>query len=168
MSGLHEPGRDPATGGAHSARAEGAHPDAAAAAADTEAEYRAATQSLGDLVSELTTDLSALMRQELALAKAEAKQQASRAGKGAGMLGGAGYAAGLVVLFLSFALMWALGDLFDHIGWGALVVAALWAIVAAVLYFAGRKALNKVEPMPQTVDSVKHIPDTLHTKEELR
>ena len=168
MSGLHEPGRDPATGGVHSARAEGAHPDPAAAAADTEAERRAATQSLGDIVQELTSDLSTLMRQELALAKAEAKREATRAGKGAGMLGGAGYAAGLVLLFLSFALMWALGDLFDHVGWGALVVAVLWGIVAAVLYFAGRKALAEVEPMPQTVDSVKHIPDALHTKEELR
>ena len=64
MSGLHEPGRDPATGGVHSARAEGAHPDPAAAAADTEAERRAATQSLGDIVKELTSDLSTLMRQE--------------------------------------------------------------------------------------------------------
>ena len=168
MSGLHEPGRDPATGGVHSARADGAHPDPAAAAAATEAGRRAAPQSLGDIVKELTSDLSTLMRQELALAKAEAKREATRAGKGAGMLGGAGYAAGLVLLFLSFALMWALGDLFDHVGWGALVVAVLWGIVAAVLYFAGRKALAEVEPMPQTVDSVKHIPDALHTKEELR
>ncbi|WP_342384414.1 phage holin family protein [Agrococcus sp. KRD186] len=120
------------------------------------------------MVGELTSDLSTLMRQELTLAKAEAKQQATRAGKGAGMLGGAGYAAGLVLLFLSFALMWALGDLFGHIGWGALVVALLWAIIAAVLYFAGRRALATVEPMPETVDSVKHIPDALHTKEELR
>jgi hypothetical protein len=160
VSGLDAAGRDPA--------ARGAHVDPAVAAADTEAERRAASQSLGDLVSELTGDLSTLMRQELALAKAEAKEQATRAGKGAGMLGGAGYAAALVVLFLSLALMWALGDLLDHVGWGALIVAVLWAIVAAVLYFAGRKALAKVEPMPQTVDSVKHIPDALHTKEELR
>lgn len=156
MSGIDPAGRDPA------------HVDPAVAAADTEAERRAASQSLGDLVGELTSDLSTLMRQELALAKAEAKEQAARAGKGAGMLGGAGYAAMLVVLFLSLALMFALGDLFDHVGWGALVVGVLWAIVAAVLYFSGRKALSEVEPMPQTVDSVKHIPDALHTKEELR
>ena len=125
MSGLHEPGRDPATGGVHSARAEGAHPDPAAAAADTEAERRAATQSLGDIVKELTSDLSTLMRQELALAKAEAKREATRAGKGAGMLGGAGYAAGLVLLFLSFALMWALGDLFDHVGYEETTIRAI-------------------------------------------
>ena len=84
------------------------------------------------------------------------------------MLGGAGYAAMLVVLFLSLALMWALGDWLDHPGWGALIVAVLWAIVAAVLYVTGRKALKEVEPMPETVDSVKHIPDALHTKEESR
>lgn len=167
MSGPYEPVRE----GAHAkpgGPAGSGHPDAAAAAAETEAEYRAATSSLGELVRELTTDLSTLMRQEIALAKAEAKREATRAGKGAGMLGGAGYAAGLVLLFLSIAFMWAIGDLLGHLAWGALVVAVVWAIVAAVLYFAGRKALSEVEPMPQTVDSVKHIPDALHTKEELR
>lgn len=142
--------------------------DPAVAAADTPAEERAATQSLGDIVADLTQDFSTLMRQEIALAKAEATQQAKHAGKGAGMLGGAGYAAGLVILFLSLALMWALGDLLDHVGWGALIVALLWAVVALVLFLLGRKALKQIEPMPETVDSVKHIPEALTTNEEQR
>lgn len=156
---------DPTTGmrGAHAA-----HEDPAVAAAETPAEERAASQSLGDIVGDLMRDTSTLMRQEIALAKAEAKEQATRAGKGAGMLGGAGYAAGLVILFLSLALMFALGDWLEHLGWGALIVGVLWAIVAAVLYTQGRKELAKVEPMPETVDSVKHIPDITHTKEENR
>lgn len=142
--------------------------DPAVIAADSPAEERAATQSLGDIVGDLTQDFSTLMRQEIALAKAEATQQAKHAGKGAGMLGGAGYAAGLVILFLSFALMWALGDLLDHVGWGALIVALLWAVVALVLFLLGRKALKQIEPMPETVDSVKHIPEALNTNEEQR
>lgn len=156
---------DPTIGmrGAHAA-----HEDPAVAAAETPAEERAASQSLGDIVGDLMRDASTLMRQEIALAKAEAKQQATRAGKGAGMLGGAGYAAGLVILFLSLALMFALGDWLEHLGWGALIVGVLWAIVAGVLYMQGRKELAKVEPMPETVDSVKHIPDITHTKEENR
>jgi Flp pilus assembly protein TadB len=142
--------------------------DPAVLAADTPAEERAATQSLGDIVGDLTRDFSTLMRDELALAKAEATEQAKRAGKGAGMLGGAGYAGHLVILFLSLALMFALGDWLDHLGWGALIVAVIWGIVALVLYLQGRKALKQVEPMPETVDSVKHIPDALHTNEEHR
>lgn len=148
--------------------AHAANIDPALAAADTPAEERAATQSIGDIVGDLTRDFSALMRDELALAKAEATEQAKRAGKGAGMLGGAGYAGHLVIVFLSFALMWALGDLFGHLAWGAIVVALIWGIVALVLYLQGRKALKQVEPMPKTADSVKHIPDALHTNEEHR
>lgn len=142
--------------------------DPAVIAADTPAEERAATQSLGDIVGDLTHDFSTLMRQEIALAKAEATEQAKHAGKGAGMLGGAGYAAGLVILFLSFALMWALGDLLDHVAWGAVIVALIWAVVALVLFVLGRKALKQIEPMPETVDSVKHIPQALNTNEEQR
>lgn len=157
MSGTHAAGHDP-----------NAHIDPALAAADTEAERRAATESIGDMVGELLGDVSTLMRQEIALAKAEAKVEATRLGKGAGLLGGAGYAGHLLILFLSLALMFALGDALDHLGWGALIVGVLWAIVAAILFVVGRKELKKVEPMPETADSVKHIPDVMHTNKEHR
>ena len=82
-------------------------------------------RSLGELISEITGDLSTLVQQEIALAKAEATQSAKRAGKGAGMFGGAGFAGYMVALFLSIALWWAIGDGIGH-GWSALIVAALW------------------------------------------
>ena len=63
-------------------------------------EQSAGDRSLGELISEVTGDLSTLMRQELELAKAELQQSASRAGKGAGMLGGAAVAGYFVLLFL--------------------------------------------------------------------
>ncbi|NKX51846.1 phage holin family protein, partial [Arthrobacter deserti] len=56
----------------------------------TEAEVKAANLSLGEIMGEVTRDLSTLMRQEVALAKAELKESAGKAGKGAGMFGGAG------------------------------------------------------------------------------
>jgi len=133
----------------------------------TPSEQKAANTSLGDLLGEVTRDLSTLMRQEIELAKAELRQSASRAGKGAGMLGGAGVAGLMVVLFVSVALWWALGYLIGN-AWSAVVVAVLWAIVAAVLYTAGRKALKTVEGAPQTVDTLKEIPDTLKRNEENR
>jgi len=135
--------------------------------AHTPSEQKAATTSLGDLLGEVSRDISTLMRQEVELAKAELKQSASRAGKGAGLLGGAGYSGLMAVLFLSIAAWWGLGHLIDN-GWSALVVAAVWAIIAGVLYAIGRKKLTEVQGMPQTVASLKKIPETVKKNEENR
>ena len=48
------------------------------------------------------------------------------------------------------------------------IVAVIWGIVAAVLYFTGKKEIEEVEGMPQTVDTVKEIPETLKRNEENR
>jgi hypothetical protein len=56
------------------------------------------------------------MRQELELAKAELQLTATRAGKGAGMLGGAAIAGYFVLLFVSVALWWAIGAA-TGLGW---------------------------------------------------
>jgi len=118
-------------------------------------------RSVGSLISEVTTDLSTLMRQELDLAKAEMQQEAAKTGKAAGMLGGAGFAGYLVALFLSLALWAALANGMDE-GWAALIVAAIWAVVGAVLYVTGRKKLREVQPKPErTVDTLKEVPDAL-------
>lgn len=122
-------------------------------------------RSVGELVSEVSRDLSTLIRQEIELAKAEATQSAKRAGKGAGMFGGAGVAGHMVLLFLSLALWWALGTVMGG-GWSGLVVAAVWAVVAAVLAARGRSEIKAVEGLPQTADSVKKIPDALRGHEE--
>jgi hypothetical protein len=133
----------------------------------TPSEVKAANTSLGDLLSEVTRDLSTLIRQETALAKAEIRESAGKAAKGVGMLGGAAYGAGMAVLFLSIALWWALGDLMG-LGWSAVVVAVLWAVIALILYAIGRNQLKQVEGAPQTVESLKEIPDTLKRNEENR
>ncbi|MGD8194572.1 phage holin family protein [Herbiconiux sp. P18] len=133
----------------------------------TPSEQKAASTSLGDLLGEVTKDLSTLMRQELELAKAELKQSASRAGKGAGMLGGAAYAGSMTILFLSIALWWALGTLIGG-GWSGVGVALLWAVVALILYVIGRRQLKEIDGAPKTVDSLKKIPETLKRNEENR
>ena len=121
-------------------------------------------RSLGDLISEVTEDLSTLMRQELELAKAELQQSASRAGKGAGMLGGAAVAGYFVLLFASIALWWAIGAA-TGLGWSAVIVAVIWGIIAAVLAAMGRKSLRSVRGLPKTADTVKRIPDALKGNE---
>lgn len=126
----------------------------------TAAHAKAESNSLGDLLGDVTRDLSTLMRQELELAKAEAKQSATRAGKGGGMLAGAGVAGHFVLLFLSIALWYALGELMG-LGWSAVVVALIWGIIAAVLASIGKKELKAIKGMPQTVETVQEIPPTL-------
>lgn len=116
---------------------------------------------LGELIGDVTRDLSTLMRQELALARAELKQEATKSGKAAGALGAAGFAGYMVLLFLSMALWWALSHLIGH-SWSALVVALLWGGVAAALYATGRRQLREVRGTPErTVDTVSHVPDAL-------
>jgi len=131
------------------------------------AEERAANTSLGELLGEVSRDLSTLIRQEMELAKAEIRQTATRAGKGAGLLGGAGYAALMAVFFLSVALWWALGYLVGN-AWSAVIVAIIWAIVALILYLVGRRQLETVKGVPQTVATVKEIPETLKPNGENR
>jgi hypothetical protein len=126
----------------------------------SEAHVKADNASLGELLGDVTRDLSTLMRQELDLAKAEAKQSATKAGKGAGMLGGAGVAGHFVLVFLSLALMFALGALMP-LGWAAVIVAVIWGIIAAVLASIGRKELKQIKGMPQTGETLSEIPPTL-------
>jgi len=133
----------------------------------TPSQQKAAETSLGELVGEVSRDLSMLMRQELELAKAELTDSAKRAGAGAGLLGGAGYAAMMAVLFLSLALWWALGLLIG-LGWSGVIVAVIWAVVAGILYAVGRSRLNSVRGAPQTVETVKEIPDALKRNQENR
>jgi hypothetical protein len=128
--------------------------------APSEAHQRADNASLGELLGDVTRDLSTLMRQEVELAKAELKQSATKAGKGSGMLAGAGVAGHFVLVFLSLGLMFALGALMP-LGWAALIVAVIWGIIAAVLASIGRKELKQVKGLPQTGETLSEIPPTL-------
>ncbi|HEY0165601.1 MAG TPA: phage holin family protein [Jatrophihabitans sp.] len=123
--------------------------------------------SVGELLADISADLSTLMRQEVALAKAELTQSAKQASKGAGMLAGAGVAGHMVLLFISIALWWGIGNETGH-GWSALIVAVIWAIIGAVLYSSGRKEMKKVPGVPRTTDTVKKIPSAVAGNEETR
>ena len=122
-------------------------------------------RSLGQVLGDVSADLSTLVRQELTLAKAEASQSASRAGKGVGMFAGAAVAGLLLLIFLSASIMWGLGQFIGN-QWSALIVAVIWAIVAGVLALAGKKELARVKGLPQTADTVGKIPNALKGQEE--
>ncbi|MFF6785647.1 phage holin family protein [Streptomyces sp. NPDC012510] len=111
--------------------------------------------SVGELLSAVTSDVQTLFRQEVELAKTEVRQEATKAGKAAGMYGGAGFAGYMVLLFLSLAAVFGLANVMDG-GWAALIVTAVWAVIAAVLYQRGRTRMRGVAPKPeQTVESMK-------------
>jgi hypothetical protein len=116
--------------------------------------------SVGDLLGDVTRDLSTLMRQEVELAKAELRQEATKAGKAAGAFVGAGLAGYMVLLFLSFALWWGLSNVMDQ-GWAALIVAAVWAAIGAVMYTVGRNRARQIRGLRQTTETVREVPDAL-------
>jgi Putative Actinobacterial Holin-X, holin superfamily III len=117
--------------------------------------------SVGQLLGAVTEDLSTLMRQELALAKAELTVEAKKAGQAAGMFGGAGFAGYLAVLFVSIAA-WQFLDKVMPSGWAALIVAVVWAVIGAVLFARGRAQARDINPTPErTVETAKKVPDAL-------
>ena len=110
---------------------------------------------IGELVKDLSSQTSTLVRKELELARAELQQQGKSAGKGAGMLGGAAVAGVLALGALSAALITLLDDTIET--WvAALIVTALWAVIALALAKAGQRALQRATPPArQTVETVK-------------
>jgi uncharacterized membrane protein YqjE len=113
------------------------------------------TRSLGEIVGDISRDMSTLFKQELDLAKTEMKQEVAKVGKGAGMFGGAGLAGWFALLFLSLALTWLL-DNWIPLELAALIVAVLWGIAAAVLAMRGKKEIQEANPqLPTTQQTLK-------------
>ena len=112
-------------------------------------------RSLGQIVGDLSHDLTSLVKQELELARTELKEEAAKAGKGAGMLGGAGVSGLLALILGSVALAYLL-DNWMPVELAFLIVTILWAIVGAVLAARGRKELKNTNPqLPETQQTLK-------------
>lgn len=123
-------------------------------------------QSVGQLVGQVTSDLSTLMRQEFELAKAELTVEAKKAGKGAGAFGAAGFLGYLAAIFASLTLMFLL-DLFLPLWAAALIVTAVYGLIALVLFNKGKKQMKTIDPTPrQTVETLKE--DVQWAKDQTR
>ena len=110
----------------------------------------------GELVGELSSQISTLVHKEIELARLELAEKAKLAGRGAGMFGGAGMAAALTLGSLTAFLIIVLALAMP--AWAAaLIVTALWAAVSAVLAIEGRKQMREMgTPVPeQTIETVK-------------
>ncbi|MET7370265.1 phage holin family protein [Streptomyces sp. NPDC005566] len=111
--------------------------------------------SIGELVGDISDDLTQLVRGEIELAKAELRQEATKAGKAGGMLAGSGYAGHLAMLMGSLAAIFGLAHVVD-LAWAALIVTGIWALVAGALFVMGRKCMRAVQMKPErTAETLK-------------
>ncbi|OLT18335.1 hypothetical protein BJF80_15640 [Serinicoccus sp. CUA-874] len=117
-------------------------------------------RSLGELVSDVSLDVSQIMRGELELAKAEIKQDVSHAGKGVGMFAGAGVLGlyGLGLLFLGLA-----GVIAIWLPWwaGLLIMAGGLFLVAGILALIGNSQRKKVHGKPER--AIREAKETVET-----
>jgi uncharacterized protein YacL len=123
-----------------------------------------AEPSTGQLVSDLTTQISRLVKDEARLAQAEMTQKAKKLGVGAGLFGGAGLFAflGLAVLIASIVLALAL----VLPAWlAALIVAVVLFAVAGVLALIGKKDVQQGSP-PVPTEAIASVQTDIATVKE--
>ena len=113
-------------------------------------------QSISELVQRASEQISVLVRDEIALAKAELTEKGKHAGIGVGLFGGGGvlalYGTGALIATLIAVL-----DLWMPLWVAALIVAVFLFLVAGVLALLGKKQVTKaVPPEPKAaIASVK-------------
>jgi hypothetical protein len=111
--------------------------------------------SVSHLVSDVSRDVSTLVRQEIELAKAELREEATKAGKSIGMFAGAGGAGYFTVLFGLFAAVFGLAEVMAT-ALAALIVTVILLLVTIALALRGRSAARSVHPAPtRTVQTLK-------------
>lgn len=112
-------------------------------------------QSLGRLVSAATTDLSALVHDEIALLKAETREDIKRAGAGGAALG----IAATLVLFgipvLSFAAAYGLHALGLALGWSFLIVFGVHLLLGTLVAVWGIAKMRKMSKPERAMNSAK-------------
>jgi uncharacterized membrane protein YqjE len=111
---------------------------------------------VAELLKQLASETSTLVRQELELAKAEMREKAGKAGPGFGMWGAAGVTALLALGALTTFLILALDGAMPN--WlAALIVGLVYAAVAGLLYLRGKRRVEQAgSPVPeQTVETLQ-------------
>ena len=115
----------------------------------------AADASIGELMSQLSSQTSRLVRDELRLAQKEFQESAKHAGLGAGLISVAGLFAFLGLATVIAAAVAAL-SLVLPVWAAALIVAVVLFIIAGIAALVSKKQANEVTPAaPRTVETVK-------------
>jgi MFS family permease len=113
--------------------------------------------SLGGLIRGIMYDLRTLMREEIALARVEIREQVGHARAAAISFGMAAGALLIGGIFLLTAVAMGVADLLNWPVWaGFLVVAVLLSLIGFVALGAGRKQVRQVRAVPEeTVTTLK-------------
>jgi putative superfamily III holin-X len=112
--------------------------------------------TIGRLVADTTSDLSSLVRDEIALAKSELTFSAKAGGIGAALFAVAAFFGLLAIIMVSIAFAYALASL-PHIGdtVAFLIVFAVYLLIAAVLAFVGLRKIKQVRAPEKTIATMK-------------
>jgi uncharacterized membrane protein YqjE len=112
--------------------------------------------SIADVIKSALRDAQDLVRGEIALAKAEAREEFSRISIGAGLLAAAAVAAVLGLVFLMGTIAWAISEGLAWPVWAGFgIVTLLTFILAGILASVGKRRLSAARHMPRTVDTLK-------------
>ncbi|MEU3774750.1 phage holin family protein [Streptomyces sp. NPDC032472] len=114
-----------------------------------------AERTLGQLVASATAEMSALVHDEIALAKAEIRQDVKRAGIGGITLSIGGVFALFSLPVLSFAAAYGIHNLGLGLAWSFLIVGVAFLLLAGVLSLFAVSKFKKVKPPERTIASVK-------------
>ncbi len=112
-------------------------------------------RSLGQVVKDLTADMSTLFRSEIALLKLEFRDMIAKLGGGAAMFAGALFLALIGLAFLFVTAVLGLVALGVPAWLSSLIVTVVLFAAAAVLALMGKKKFEALKFVPS--DSVEHI-----------
>jgi hypothetical protein len=112
--------------------------------------------STAEVIKDAIRDAQDLVRGEIALAKAEAREEVGRIGMGVGLLAGAALAAVVGIMLLMTTIAWAISELAALPVWAGFgIVTLVTLIVAVLLAYAGRSRMSMQRHMPRTMDTLK-------------
>lgn len=113
------------------------------------------SRTIADVVEDVVANVQSLIRAEFRLAKTEISEEATKAGRAAGLLAGGGVAALFATWLLLLTILFALAKIMPM--WSAaLVLCILMAALTAVLIVTGRKRFKTVHAKPEkTIESIK-------------
>lgn len=118
-------------------------------------EAQGAERTLGQLVASATAEMSALVHDEIALAKAEIRQDVKRAGAGTAALTVAGVFAAFSLPVLTFAAAYGIHNLGLGLAWSFLIVGGAFLLIAGGLALIAVRKFKKVKPPEKSIASVK-------------
>jgi Putative Actinobacterial Holin-X, holin superfamily III len=115
--------------------------------------------TIGKLVVDASRDVSALIKHEIELAKAELKVSVRAGGISIALFAVAGFLGLLAIIMISVAFAYFLTMWFDwDLAWSFLIVFGVYLVVAGLLGVAGVRLIKKVRPPERAIEQGKQIP----------